>query len=901
MATTPIDIQGISRVDTKQTDLTASQYDGQARPGELVVDLSTYALYVANLRGNLNPVIAPPTQMSNVGNGDSGVFIPVANGNVLVNVGANANVAVYSGDTVTYQANLIPNVDSVYSIGNATNQWKDLWVSGTTIYVGGVPLSSNATSNTLSVAGNTVLTENPSGTTAANNFVANTAVVTGNVTVNDTVSTSNLVVTGTSNLGNIANVHIAGGTTDQVLVTDGTGNLSFKTFTSIANGTSNVTVPTANGNVDVYVAGSKITTVDTGGLTVTGNATIISNLTVGANVGATNFNTPGNVITGKLVVTGTTSLGNAGNITITGGTIGQVLTTNGSGGLSWSTVGGAGANGTYISNGTSSVSVPTANGNVQVISNATTVMQIGKTLTTFLTDVSAGNIVAANITGTGQNVVINTSGYLTTFDNTGNATFPGNVAISNALSVTGVSNLGAVGNVRITGGTNGQVLGTNGAGGLSWVSLVSGSLANGTSNITIPIAGANITMVSGGNVIANVTGTALDVANLAANAMTVRGVSNLGPASNLRISGGAINQVLTSTGVGTVVWSNVTVTGVSSISNGSTSATISTFDGPLIMTSSQGVVANISDQFYVTGNMVLASNLVVQRNSYLGSNANVKITGGTNGQVLVTDGVGGLTWVTLSGVGQPANIANGTTSVNTFSSNSTVSVITGGTTQMNFVSGNIQVLAANTTYFGNVIIDNTVAIANLGNVSNLRISGGTSGQFLQTNGSGGLSWSTAAVTTVANGTSNVNIPVASGNVNISVAAAANVVAVTATGANITGTANITGVTSTATVQESAIALGAGSAINVSLGAVFTKTITTVTTFSVTSVPASGKVGSFILELTNGGAFGVTWWAGVKWASGSTPTLTTSGRDVLAFYTYDGGTIWNGLILGKDMK
>lgn len=37
--------------------------------------------------------------------------------------------------------NLIPSANVEYSLGNITHQWKDLWVSNTTIYVGGVPIS----------------------------------------------------------------------------------------------------------------------------------------------------------------------------------------------------------------------------------------------------------------------------------------------------------------------------------------------------------------------------------------------------------------------------------------------------------------------------------------------------------------------------------------------------------------------------------------------------------------------------------------------------------------------------------------------------------------------------------------------------------------------------------------
>lgn len=93
------------------------------------------------------------------------------------------------------------------------------------------------------------------------------------------------------------------------------------------------------------------------------------------------------------------------------------------------------------------------------------------------------------------------------------------------------------------------------------------------------------------------------------------------------------------------------------------------------------------------------------------------------------------------------------------------------------------------------------------------------------------------------------------------------------------------------------------ALNIDLqaGEYFTKTITGNSTLTVSNVPASGTVASFILNLTNGGAYTVTWWSGVKWAAGAAPTLTASGRDVLGFFTYDGGTTWTGLVLSKDVR
>jgi hypothetical protein len=113
----------------------------------------------------------------------------------------------------------------------------------------------------------------------------------------------------------------------------------------------------------------------------------------------------------------------------------------------------------------------------------------------------------------------------------------------------------------------------------------------------------------------------------------------------------------------------------------------------------------------------------------------------------------------------------------------------------------------------------------------------------------------------------------------------------------------TGVTTTfaKAVHETAVDLGSGTAIDVSLGGLFYRTISGATTFTVSDVPSSGTVASFMLSLTNGGSATITWWSGMRWPGGVAPTLTASGMDVLGFYTRDGGTTWTGLVLGRDVK
>ena len=102
------------------------------------------------------------------------------------------------------------------------------------------------------------------------------------------------------------------------------------------------------------------------------------------------------------------------------------------------------------------------------------------------------------------------------------------------------------------------------------------------------------------------------------------------------------------------------------------------------------------------------------------------------------------------------------------------------------------------------------------------------------------------------------------------------------------------------LQETAVSL-TGTDIDCRAGSVFYKTISGTTTLTVSNVPATGTVAAFILELTNGGSATVNLWSGVKTPGGTAVTLTTAGKDILGFYTRDGGTIWNLVVLALDEK
>lgn len=96
--------------------------------------------------------------------------------------------------------------------------------------------------------------------------------------------------------------------------------------------------------------------------------------------------------------------------------------------------------------------------------------------------------------------------------------------------------------------------------------------------------------------------------------------------------------------------------------------------------------------------------------------------------------------------------------------------------------------------------------------------------------------------------------------------------------------------------------GGAQDIDLTLGNVVSGTVdTSTTTFTFSNPPATGRCGAFTLILTNGGSQTVNWPASVDWASGTAPTLTTAGVDILTFFTLDGGTIYYGFVAGLDMQ
>ena len=95
-------------------------------------------------------------------------------------------------------------------------------------------------------------------------------------------------------------------------------------------------------------------------------------------------------------------------------------------------------------------------------------------------------------------------------------------------------------------------------------------------------------------------------------------------------------------------------------------------------------------------------------------------------------------------------------------------------------------------------------------------------------------------------------------------------------------------------------------LNLQDGNVFEHTLTENVTLTFSNPASSGRVSSFVLKIkqdASASGFTVTFPSSVDFVGGSSPTLTSTanGIDVFVIFTTDGGTIYNLLVAGQDIK
>jgi hypothetical protein len=358
---------------------------------------------------------------------------------------SNVDVQAFLGSG-TLNGDIIPAGNQIYDLGSPTNYWKTLYLSGNTIYIGNSTISSNPSAN----AGNLLYNARP--------LVSST--VNGDVVLGGNLATPE-VNTPLISLGGLA-------------LERQNGNITYD---------SNPLVSLTNGNLNIpgSISANSITSDD---ITITGNASFSGNVTISGNVtsedavNVTGNNQPNITSVGtltSLTVSGVTELGIISNVHITGGSSGQVLTTDGTGNLSW-----ASQTALY---GNANVKVYLNNYDGNIIPATTNQYDLGSATkqwkdlyvggnTIYMSNIALSVVAGNNLTFGDKTIAFTGTNNSQNLQTTGNVT--ANVATFSTVN-TQYSNLGSVSNVQIFGGNVNQVLSTDGNGGLQWIDRSSGS------------------------------------------------------------------------------------------------------------------------------------------------------------------------------------------------------------------------------------------------------------------------------------------------------------------------------------------------------------------------------------------------------------------------------------------
>lgn len=279
---------------------------------------------------------------------------------------------------------------------------------------------------------------------------------------------------------------------------------------------------------------------------------------------------------------------------------------------------------------------------------------------------SGGNVVISGghalAIGTGGNVVI--EGGLSVGGTNGNVVIGKTGTSQVSIGATGVTvNLGGVDDLKITGGANGQILRTDGAGNLVWASDAAATPGGLDTQLQFNANGS-----FGG--IPSVTYDGIKL--------------SLGTTDEISIGGGTNGYVLQTDGTGNLSWTAQTGSGGNAVAagantqiqfndsgflNGNAGLTFNKLTGTLATTNLSAIAVNadllqsnisIETPLIYVGNAVAngqvtfaSSNLELTQTKFLGKTflgevGNIQILDGVPGQVLSTDGAGNLSWSTVT-------------------------------------------------------------------------------------------------------------------------------------------------------------------------------------------------------------------------------------------------------------
>jgi len=566
----------------------------------------------ANISGNIT-----------AGNSVSANYF-VGSGQYLTGLGALSNGS--SNISIVQNGNVLISAAGSFAIIQVTSTGTN---AAGYLNVSGALISANITTGGFAnITGNLTSGNANLGNAVTANYFTGTYLA-GTLT---TISQPNITTVGTLNYLNISNA--SGGNGNITSINASLGNLAKANYfqgdgglltnigspNTVVLGTSNINIPNTNGNIAFTINGSANVAVFTGtGVNIAGYLTATGNITSGnaslGNLASANYIT----ITNNATVTGNLTSGNA--------SLGNLASANYFTGIH--------------ANGNSSINIPSANGNVNInsagISNVVVVTGTGANITGTANvsgnltagNASLGNNVSATyLTGTlitSNQLNITSLGNLLNVTVTNTANIGGNVIIGNNTSNVTLANTGviiATGNITAANANLGNVVTANYTNAVLTTAAQPNITSIGTlGNLTVTNNVSMSTLTTGTGSNANLTinpdGTGQLIVDsstpllLSGNTLTSNGNVafsganvTLGPAGNVHIAGGTLNQYLKTDGSGNLSWGTP--------SGGGAGGTALTYTAAATPPGS----ANTADQWYNTTTSTLYEYLSDGTSSY---------------------------------------------------------------------------------------------------------------------------------------------------------------------------------------------------------------------------------------------------------------------------------------------
>jgi hypothetical protein len=504
----------------------------------------------------------------------------------------------------------------------------------------------------------------------------------------NTLTVSNVTVTGTLSAGDIAVSSIANGTSN-VDIVGVSGNVTIS-VNSVANvlsvttaGADVVGTLTANGAVGNGIVGGAKTSGSTRGTGVTGQGYVTASGDTGAAVGVRGFSTDthsGGYNVGVLGNASGSGLGNyafyvqAGNIASIETATAWDLVDNSAGALLFNSTGKANILGIETTDGAEGIFTSgylNVTGNVtatRLISNiAVGTAPLTVTSTTRVANLNVATSGIANTVNDAAQGNITSVGTLTSVSVSGNANI-GNIGTGGLITATGNitgGNLVTAGDVSATGNVTGNFFIGNGS---QLTGLNTNSISNGNSNVSIATANGNVTITAVGNTTMTVTGTGANITGtlsvsgnatvgniIATNIGNISSINQDGNASNVLHGNGtfraftAFSANVNGNGfdlgnVGNIaVTGAISVTGNANIGNIGTTGVVATTLGGTLTTAAQPNITSVGTltSVSVSGNANVGN---------IGTGGLITATGNITGGNLVTAGILSVTGTGVSSI-----------------------------------------------------------------------------------------------------------------------------------------------------------------------------------------------------------------------------------------------------------